>query len=63
VRFGLELHPEKTRLIEFGRFAVRDRKRRDEGKPRSRHERLGDGSERHQTLTFGGRVELLYYFE
>jgi RNA-directed DNA polymerase len=21
--FGLELHPEKTRLIEFGRFARR----------------------------------------
>jgi RNA-directed DNA polymerase len=33
LRFGLELHPEKTRLIEFGRFAVRDRKRRGEGKP------------------------------
>jgi len=33
VRFGLELHPEKTRLIEFGRFAARDRKRRGEGKP------------------------------
>ena len=33
VRFGLELHPDKTRLIEFGRFAVRDRKRRGEGKP------------------------------
>ena len=33
VRFGLELHPDKTRLIEFGRFAARDRKRRDEGKP------------------------------
>src|SRR5215470_2869926 len=32
-RFGLELHPDKTRLIEFGRFAVRDRKRRGEGKP------------------------------
>ena len=32
-KFGLELHPDKTRLIEFGRFAVRDRKRRDEGKP------------------------------
>ena len=32
-KFGLELHPEKTRLIEFGRFAVRDRKRRGEGKP------------------------------
>src|SRR6201998_2167298 len=33
VRFGLELHPDKTRLIEFGRFAVRERKRRGEGKP------------------------------
>src|SRR5436853_892806 len=33
VRFGLKLHPDKTRLIEFGRFAVRDRKRRGEGKP------------------------------
>jgi RNA-directed DNA polymerase len=32
-KFGLELHPDKTRLIEFGRFAVRDRKRRGEGKP------------------------------
>jgi len=32
-KFGLELHPEKTRLIEFGRFAERDRKRRGEGKP------------------------------
>lgn len=27
-KFGLELHPEKTRLIEFGRYAVRDRKQR-----------------------------------
>jgi len=33
VRFGLELHPDKTRLIEFGRFAARDRKRRGKGKP------------------------------
>jgi hypothetical protein len=32
-RFDLELHPDKTRLIEFGRFAVRDGKRRGEGKP------------------------------
>ena len=32
-RFGLELHPGKTRLIEFGRFAARDRARRGEGKP------------------------------
>ena len=32
-KFGLELHPDKTRLIEFGRYAARDRKRRGEGKP------------------------------
>jgi group II intron reverse transcriptase/maturase len=32
-KFGLELHPEKTRLIEFGRFAVRDRQRRGDAKP------------------------------
>lgn len=32
-KFGLELHSEKTRLIEFGRFAARDRERRGEGKP------------------------------
>jgi RNA-directed DNA polymerase len=31
--FGLELHPGKTRLVEFGRWAVRDRQRRGEGKP------------------------------
>jgi RNA-directed DNA polymerase len=31
--FGLELAPEKTRLIEFGRFAARDRARRGLGKP------------------------------
>ena len=32
-KFGLELHPEKTRLIEFGRFAAEHRKQRGEGKP------------------------------
>lgn len=32
-KFGLELHPEKTRRIEFGRFAEQDRARRGEGKP------------------------------
>jgi group II intron reverse transcriptase/maturase len=32
-QFGLELHPEKTRLIEFGRHAVERRKQRGEGKP------------------------------
>ena len=32
-KFGLELHPEKTRRIEFGRFAEPNRERRGEGKP------------------------------
>jgi RNA-directed DNA polymerase len=32
-KFGLELHPEKTRLIQFGRFAAQDRERRGKGKP------------------------------
>jgi len=32
-KFGLELHPDKTRLIEFGRFAASNRKQRGEGKP------------------------------
>jgi hypothetical protein len=32
-KFGLELHPEKTRLIEFGRFAASNRHRRGQGKP------------------------------
>jgi RNA-directed DNA polymerase len=32
-QFGLELHPGKTRLIEFGRFAAVNRERRGAGKP------------------------------
>ncbi len=32
-KFGLELHAGKTRLIEFGRFAAQNRKRRGAGKP------------------------------
>ena len=32
-RFGLDLHPQKTRLIEFGRFAASNRKRQGRGKP------------------------------
>ena len=32
-KFGLELHPEKTRLLEFGRFAAMDRRKRGEKKP------------------------------
>jgi hypothetical protein len=32
-KFKLELHPDKTRLIEFGPFAADNRRRRGEGKP------------------------------
>ncbi len=32
-KFELELHREKTRLIEFGRFAQANRQKRGEGKP------------------------------
>jgi RNA-directed DNA polymerase len=32
-KFRLELHPQKTRLIEFGRYAAERRKRRGEGRP------------------------------
>ncbi|MCQ4321259.1 hypothetical protein NA637_14005, partial [Pseudomonas stutzeri] len=34
-RFGLKLHPDKTRLLEFGRFAHNNRKARGAGKPES----------------------------
>jgi len=32
-KFGLELHPEKTRLIEFGRYAAERRSKRGEDPP------------------------------
>jgi group II intron reverse transcriptase/maturase len=32
-KFGLTLHPEKTRLLEFGPFAIDNRQRRSQGKP------------------------------
>jgi group II intron reverse transcriptase/maturase len=32
-KFGLELNSEKTRLIEFGRYAAERRKKRGQGKP------------------------------
>ena len=32
-KFGLELHPEKTRLIEFGRYATARRRQHGKGKP------------------------------
>jgi len=32
-QFGLTLHPDKTRLLEFGRFAAQSRRARGQGKP------------------------------
>ena len=32
-KFNLELHPDKTRLIEFGRFAAKNRQGRGLAKP------------------------------
>ena len=32
-QFGLKLHPDKTRLIEFGRFARENRRRKGQSKP------------------------------
>ena len=34
-RFGLSLNASKTRLIEFGRFAARNRRKRGLGKPKT----------------------------
>lgn len=36
-RFGLEVAEEKTRIMEFGRFAKRDRQRSGYGKPETFH--------------------------
>jgi group II intron reverse transcriptase/maturase len=36
-KFGLALHPDKTRLIEFGRFAAPNRQQRGQGKPETFH--------------------------
>ena len=32
-KFGLTLHPDKTGLIEFGRYAVERRRKRGQGRP------------------------------
>ena len=68
-RFGLELHPEKTRRIEFGRFAEQDRKRRGEGKPEtfdflgfthiSGKDRNGDFAVKRKTVRKRMRAKLL----
>jgi RNA-directed DNA polymerase len=36
-KFNLELHPEKTRLIEFGRYAAQRRGEKGQGKPETFH--------------------------
>src|SRR4029077_8086996 len=36
-RFGLTLHPDKTRLLEFGRYAASNRRAPGEGEPESFH--------------------------
>jgi group II intron reverse transcriptase/maturase len=53
-KFGLELHPDKTRLIEFGRYATRDREQRGKEKPET-FNFLGFThycGQRHKTKTF-----------
>jgi group II intron reverse transcriptase/maturase len=67
-KFGLELHPDKTRRIEFGRFADENRKRRGEGKPEtfdflgfkhiSAKNRLGRFSVRRTTIRKRMRAKL-----
>jgi RNA-directed DNA polymerase len=32
-QFGLALHADKTRIVEFGRFTVQNRRKRGDGKP------------------------------
>jgi hypothetical protein len=56
-KFGRELHPEKTRLMEFGRYAAARRKQRGEGKPET-FNFLGFthiGGTSHQTGYFTGQ--------
>jgi hypothetical protein len=65
----LELHPDKTRRIEFGRFAEQDRKRRGEGKPEtfdflgfthiSGKDRNGDFAVKRKTVGKRMRAKLL----
>jgi group II intron reverse transcriptase/maturase len=67
-KFGLELHPDKTRRIEFGRFAGPHRERRGEGKPEtfdflgfthiSGKDRNGNFSVRRQTIGKRMRAKL-----
>ena len=67
-KFGLELHPDKTRRIEFRRFAEQNRERRGEGKPEtfdflgfqhiSGKDRLGRFTVRRKTIRKRTRAKL-----
>lgn len=69
-RFALSLHPDKTRLIEFGRYAVERRKERGEGKPETfdflgfthccHRTRRGDYAVRRQTAKKRMRASLAF---
>ena len=56
-KFGLELHPEKTRLIEFGPWATKNRAAKGLGKPET-FEFLGFTHICHKTRS-GGRFTVL----
>jgi group II intron reverse transcriptase/maturase len=51
-QFGLRLHDDKTRLIEFGRYAIERRQRRGEGRPET-FDFLGFTHKCAQTRTHG----------
>ncbi len=69
-KFGLELHPDKTRRIEFGRFAEINRNKRGEGKPGtfdflgfthiSGKDRKGGYAVKRKTISKRMRAKLLY---
>jgi hypothetical protein len=68
-KFGLELHPDKTRRIEFGRLAEFNRHKRGEGKPEtfdflgfthiSGKDRNGRYAVRRKTIIMRMRAKLL----
>jgi len=57
-KFQLELHPEKTRLIEFGRHAAKNRKRAGLGKPGVPTDRSSSVGWRPETFSFLGFTHL-----
>src|ERR1017187_7281411 len=68
-KFGLELHPDKTRRIKFGRFAEINRNKRGEGKPEtfdslgfthiSGKDRNGGSAVKRKTISKRMRAKLL----